>query len=238
MEQEEAVGPAVAVLRVERLDAVARPPRISASSGSVSALGVGEVAEDREMDVRIEVAERQHFEVLDQVARALDAVSIVGTITIVRADVGDATEVEPRQPPRRDEAADQPLQNLDRQLARRHDRQQRRRAISIGHVPAVRVRVGERRPRRARRCRRRSCRGTRPWRAEERAAQTRPPSPGSQPMPCSNCTAAFANQVIADVRVASLRRPLGDLPGALDALQRDAHLASPVGSASSSTACR
>ena len=34
--------------------------------GQLARVGVGEVAEDREMDVRIEVAERQHLEVLEQ----------------------------------------------------------------------------------------------------------------------------------------------------------------------------
>ena len=50
---------------------------------------------------------------------------IVGTITIVRADAGTRVELEARQPARRDQLADDPLQDLDRQLAGRHQRQQR-----------------------------------------------------------------------------------------------------------------
>ena len=79
--------------------------RISASRGSVSVGGVAEVAEDREMDVRIEVAERLHFEVRRTARATRSTLSrIVGTITIVRADVRDAIEIEPRQAPRRDQA--------------------------------------------------------------------------------------------------------------------------------------
>ena len=40
--------------------------RIAASSGSSRDVGVGEIAEDGEMDVRIEVAEREHLDVLEQ----------------------------------------------------------------------------------------------------------------------------------------------------------------------------
>ena len=44
------------------------------------------------MDVRIEVAERLHLEVREQVARPRSTLSsIVGTITIVRADAGTAS---------------------------------------------------------------------------------------------------------------------------------------------------
>ena len=116
--------------------------------------------------------------------------------------------------------ANQPLKNLDGELARRHDRQQRDERQQRP-VPAVRVGVGEgagnergvptaivpRYPAVA-------------WRKDARRRRCR--ESGLQPIALFELTAAFADQVVADVRFARLRGPFRDLPGAFDALQGDA----------------
>ena len=66
VKQEEAIGVLGAELEVERLDARARAFENRRVSGRVGRARVGEVAEDREMDARIEIAERQHLDVLEQ----------------------------------------------------------------------------------------------------------------------------------------------------------------------------
>ena len=57
---------------------------------------VAKVTQDREVDMRIEVAERLHFNVRDQYLERATLSSIVGTMTIVRSDAGasPATRVE------------------------------------------------------------------------------------------------------------------------------------------------
>ncbi len=156
-----------------------------------------------------------------------------------RAGVGrDGHQFEPRQPPWRDQIADDPLHDLDRQLAGRHGREQRDPGQHRA-PPAMLVgaRSGPRRP--GPRCRARSCRGSRSRVPEEQAADRRPSSAGLQPMPCSNGLTAAADQVVADVGAALGRghaRPpdarvrRSSAPGAAGA--------SPVGSAISSTAWR
>ena len=66
MEQEEAVRVPDAEAFGEQGDAGARGVEDRLIAWQIADVGVGEVAEDREMNVRIEVAERQHFEVLEQ----------------------------------------------------------------------------------------------------------------------------------------------------------------------------
>ena len=53
--------------------------------------------------------------------------SIVGTMTIVRADAGTWSQLDARQPARRNQVADDPLHDLNHQLARGHEREQRHR---------------------------------------------------------------------------------------------------------------
>ena len=57
------------------------------------------------MDVRIEVAERLHFEVRHQILRALDAVENRRDDHHRARRFRNADEIEPGKPPRRDEAA-------------------------------------------------------------------------------------------------------------------------------------
>ena len=69
---------------------------------------VEEVAEDREVDVRVDVAERLHLQVRVQSSSTRSTLSSsVGTITIVRAVGRHGGQFEPRQPPRRDHVADE-----------------------------------------------------------------------------------------------------------------------------------
>ena len=115
--------------------------------------------------------------------------------------------------------------DLDRQLARRHERRaarpapasrrasrarrrrRRRRATSTAVPTRDRAEIAGRRVR-GRTARRSRCR------------QSGLPADAALELP-----PAAADQVIADVRLARVGRALGDLPRALDALQRDAHLA-------------
>ena len=66
MEQKEAIGVVRAEPPIEVLDAGARGGEDGGVVRQLARFGVGEVAEDREMDVRIEVAEREHLDVLQQ----------------------------------------------------------------------------------------------------------------------------------------------------------------------------
>ena len=66
MEEEEPIGVPGTESPIERLDAGTRRRQHRRVTRHVARRGVGEVAQDREVDVRIEIAERQHFEVLQQ----------------------------------------------------------------------------------------------------------------------------------------------------------------------------
>src|SRR3954465_12872108 len=59
---------------------------------------------------------------------------------------------------------------------------------------------------------------------EERPAEPNPKSRLPSDTALELLTAG-ADQVMTNVRFSGIRRPFGDLPGALDALQRHAHLA-------------
>src|SRR6478735_8135844 len=99
MEQEEAIRTALRVGRVESVDA---------GGGRVA-----EVAQDRKMDVRIEVAERLDLDVRQQRLDALDAVEDGRHDDHRPCRLGDAIELETRQAPRRDEPGNRALENLD-----------------------------------------------------------------------------------------------------------------------------
>ncbi len=74
MEQEEAIGAAVAVLPVERLDAGPRRVEDLGVARQRFGGGIAEIAEDREVDVRIDVAERLHLEVREKLGDLLHAI--------------------------------------------------------------------------------------------------------------------------------------------------------------------
>ena len=78
------------MLGVERLDAGARGRQDLGVARQRLGGRVAEVAQEGEMDVRIEVAERLHLEVRDQLLRTRSTLSrIVGTITIVPRRLGN-----------------------------------------------------------------------------------------------------------------------------------------------------
>ena len=144
---------------------------------------------------------------------------IVGTITMVRASAGTDTQLEPRQPPRRDQVTDDPLHDLDRQLARRHGRQQRdpgehraSPAVLVGHRQGHRDQRGGAQRNRA------EIAGCRVAEEEAPDAPQQPRAPADALL--ERLTAA-ADQVVADVRAALGRGLLGHLSRAFDALQRE-----------------
>ena len=105
----------------------------------------------REVDVRIEVAERLHFEVLEQLARRASTLSsIVGTITIVRAVAGHAASSSSRGSRRGGiSVADQPLHELRSRARSPAPATSSATTTSAGAAPAVRAARRRRRPRRA-----------------------------------------------------------------------------------------
>ena len=127
---------AVAVSGPNRAVSAAMPSRaaarIAASSGMCSRRRVREVAQDREVDVRIEVGEREHLEVLDAApsTRSTDVKS-VGTMTIVRASAGT-----PPRKSKRNRRRGWTIQSASRctrpigDVAGRNDEQQRSRSRS------------------------------------------------------------------------------------------------------------
>ena len=116
--------------------------RIGASAGQLARVGVGEVAEDREMDARIEVAEREHLDVLEQRRHRGGARQHRRhddhRAGVVRNAIG---EVEAGQAARRDRPGDHALSERDRDVGRRNEQEQhQRRQASRGgaRVPGVR----------------------------------------------------------------------------------------------------
>ena len=103
--------------------------------------------EDREVDVRVEVAERQHLEVLEEPLDRLDARRAAsGTTTIVRALSGmPGGEIEAGQPPRRDERGDDALDQQRRRARSPASARAgpRRSAICGARAPVARRRVGD-----------------------------------------------------------------------------------------------
>ena len=101
---------------------------------------IDEIAEDREMDVRIQVALRQHLQMLEQrLARRRRWPSSVGTTTIVRAVSGTpSAKSRRRQPTGTDPPRDQPLHDRDGEIERRQH-QERERDRAGGAESAIRV---------------------------------------------------------------------------------------------------
>ena len=87
--------------------------------------GIGKVAEQREVDPRVEVAERLHFEVRDELLDAGDAVEQRRHDHHRPRRRRHVVELDARQPSWRNQHADQALQQMDHQLAGRHEGQER-----------------------------------------------------------------------------------------------------------------
>ena len=147
MKQEEAIGVLRAEAPVERLDAVARRRENRRIAGHLARLGVGEVAEDREVNERVEIAEREHLHVLQQRRHRGDARQQRRHhhhgAGVVRHPL---REVEAGQPPRRNRPVDHSLRERDRDVGSRDQQQgddQGNRARRGGFVAGIRHRGGE-----------------------------------------------------------------------------------------------
>ena len=179
------------------------------------------------MNVGIEVAERLHIEVGDQVHDALHAVEQRRHDDHRPGRGGHGVELDTRQPARRDQIADQPLQQLDDQLAGRHrheERDQHERRAAPPLPPGVR----EGGPDEQGGARRNRAEIARRGPGEEEASQllldVGAPRDAALELPPSG-----PDEVIADVRGARVGRAHVDLPCALDALQREQQLPVPAG---------
>ena len=122
MEQVEA---AAAVPLVERFDLRDRRLQDLRVAAPLRRLCVLEVAEDREADPRIEVSERLHLEVLDELVHARSAREQCRDHHHRLGLLGHARlEVEPRQPARLRERRHQPLHDARGEVARGQEREQ------------------------------------------------------------------------------------------------------------------
>ena len=141
------------------------------------------------------------------------------------ADGGHAVELDARQPAGRNQVADDRAARSG-STARSPEPASGARPASASRASHARRRSG-RRPRRAPRSRRDRPEVARRAQREERRL-TRCRGPGPQSTLRSNCAAAGANQVVADVRRARLGA-FARLPRALDALSATRSWPSPVG---------
>ena len=130
MEQKEAIGVLGAEPPIEILDAGARGGKDRRVLGQLARFGVGEVAEDREMDARIEVAEREHLHVLQQRRHRVGARQQRRhddhRAGVVRDALNAIGEVETRQTTRRERPGDHALSERDRDVGGRDQQQQQR----------------------------------------------------------------------------------------------------------------
>ena len=105
--------------------------RISASRGSVSVSASRTSPSRAKCRLRSMISERLDLEVLDQLAGALDAVQDRRNDDHRPRVVRNARELEPRQAARRNQVADDALDDLNRQLARGDDGKDARATISM-----------------------------------------------------------------------------------------------------------
>ena len=140
MEQVEAAAAVAGVAMVQGVDAGSRGGQNVGVVRPVLGDGVGEVAEEREVDARIEVAERLNLEVRQQLVDRAHAAE-QGRHDHHRAAIlgHAAVELETREHPRRDQPRQQALHRARRQLAGGDEREERnqgdrsRRAVSQRH---------------------------------------------------------------------------------------------------------
>ena len=142
VEEEEAVAAAVGMLRIQGLDAGACRGQNVGVTRERFRRRVAKIGQQREVDVRIDVAKRLDLEMRDQLARLRGAVEDRGDDDHRAAIGGHAVEFEARQPPRRDQPTDDVLDDLNHQLAGRDHHQQRDRDQRRAS-PAMRVRIAD-----------------------------------------------------------------------------------------------
>ena len=189
--------------------------------------GVGEVAEEREVNARIEVAERLNLEVREQIVDRAHAAE-QGRHDHHRATIlgHSAVELETREHLRRDQSRQQALHRARRQLAggdepeecNQRDRACRRRVpreTAYAMPTAMTSRVSSAMAPRYK-----------PVAWANSARRARSPRRGLNAISLSNSAAPCAGQVVADVR---LPRVTGTIPapaGGIDAIERDPDLIS------------
>ena len=225
MKQEEPVSAIGGVPGVERGDAGASRLEDLGVLRLRLGGGVGKVAEEREVDPRVEVAERLHFEVRDELLDPGDAVEQRRHDDHRPRRRRHVVELDARQPARRDQYPDQALQQMDHQLAGRHHGQQRHHAephaapslpLRVGHGQGHEQRgAGGNRPQVAWRC---------PGKEQPADAMRQIRLPRHADL---ERAAAGANQVIAHVRRAIVGRAHVHLPGSFDALESQQQLRLP-----------
>ena len=224
VEEEEAVPPALAEAGVQRLDAAAGRGEDGFVPGQLARRGVGEVAEDGEVDAGVEVPEREDLEVLELPLDALHAGEQRGHDHQGARVLRDAgREIESRQPPRRREARREALDDGDGHLARGHEEEQRHEGAHPGGralVTGVGHAGGDERGGRERERPEVERRGVGEHEPPEALPRTGAPREVGLEL-----AAPPADEVVADVggpRARPLR--LGRLARALHRAQRDAHL--------------
>ena len=120
MEQEEPVRMPFAEARVQDVDPRPGGGEDRLVLGHLARGGVDEVAEDREVDARIEVSERQHLDVLEKPGHVGHARQQRGHDHHGSRVVGDSRgEFEAGEASRRHPTSDQALHEGDRHLAGR-----------------------------------------------------------------------------------------------------------------------
>ena len=226
VEEVEAGG--LAVARVQRLDALARGRHDRRVARPLRLVRVHEVAEQREVEVRVEVADRLDLEVLDQLPRPRDAVEHGRDDHHgPRGGRHAAAQVEARQPPRLHQPGGDALHERRRQLGRRHQREQRgQREQARARSP--RIRVQDRR-RHAQEDEGREAAQVDRRRVPEAEAPHAPRQARADAQVALELGAAAADQEVAHVVPAVVvRGGEGGLPCAFHRGQRDPALALPV----------
>ena len=140
MEEKEPIAAALRMRPVERRDAGAgRCQNVRIARQRL--LGrVANVAQNGEVQIGIDVPQRLDLDMFDEGEGLLHAAENGGNDHHRAGVVRNAGELEARQTSRRDQIADHPLQDLNRQLTGRHDRQDRQ---PDEHATARPVRIRE-----------------------------------------------------------------------------------------------
>ncbi|HXI32328.1 MAG TPA: hypothetical protein VNG89_28005 [Vicinamibacterales bacterium] len=174
------------------------------------------------MDLRVEVAERLHFEVRHQFLRTFDAVENRRDDHHRPGRFRNPAQIKPRQATRRDEAAQQPLEDLNDDLTHRNDGQEgNQRRPRPGPSGCVRICHGQR-------DQRQRGDGDRSEVAQRGALEERAPESDQDARLPANSSfellSPVADQVVTNVSFTRVWFVFCDLTGALHAFQRDAHL--------------
>jgi hypothetical protein len=199
MQEKEAPAGRIRIARVQRLDPGARRGDDRFVPRHRLGGGVDEVAQDREVDAGIEIAQREHFDVLDHLLDIGDLGEEGRYDDQGASRRGDAGPgVDARQALRRDEARHQALHDRDRKLGGRQEEKERRPQQGLER------RGSARRERHTRGDQRGGERGDGPEVERRGVGEDDPARPQASPGPVRDVgfelEPSLADQVIADVR--------------------------------------